>query len=385
MIVFKNYFKIVFANKLFFIPFIIFLDFATYFSVSSGSQDTDPDEDKFTYAIIDNDKTPESESLLSYMEDKGTIKSINYDENAIKDALFYKDVESVLVIPENFSDDLKNGTAKVQKYKSSNEWISFYLDLKINNYLNTQKMYEEKFPEMNIEDLSKILKEDLNVDTNVEYITTKDDGETKLSFAIYMKFIGFVLLMQLLIGVTITSSAFNTDIVKKRIICSSYTDRKFNRDLLLGHCTIALVIIMFPILASFIYYPASLVLSKSGLLMILRVFFHSLTVLALAGVITSISGNQEKLTIMINAISLPLCFLGGIFIPLELISGNILKVSQFLPQYWFSRGIEVVSDTMVTSQNLTDYWRGVGIEMIMMIALMLIAIGINRQKRMLRI
>lgn len=59
--------------------------------------------------------------------------------------------------------------------------------------------------------------------------------------------------------------------------------------------------------------------------------------------------NSNMLTGAVNTIPLGMCFLCGVFVPMELIGDNVKKVARFLPAYWY----EVINNLLSTHAHLT--------------------------------
>lgn len=56
---------------------------------------------------------------------------------------------------------------------------------------------------------------------------------------------------------------------------------------------------------------------------------------------------------MVNVLSLALCFLGGIFVPLELFGDEIVNVAKFTPTYWYAMSNDLIASTKsIASANL---------------------------------
>ena len=62
-----------------------------------------------------------------------------------------------------------------------------------------------------------------------------------------------------------------------------------------------------------------------------------LVAMALAYVSGILAHTPASLNGLNNVLSLGLCFLGGVFVPIEMLGEGIEKVSRFTPTYWYSR------------------------------------------------
>ena len=83
-----------------------------------------------------------------------------------------------------------------------------------------------------------------------------------------------------------------------------------------------------------------------------------------------------------NFLSLGMCFLCGVFVPMNVMDRNVLKVSQFLPVYWY----ETVNETLGSYSHLTgeaaaSVWKGIGLEAMFAIAFVCMILVVTRYQR----
>ena len=77
-----------------------------------------------------------------------------------------------------------------------------------------------------------------------------------------------------------------------------------------------------------------------------------------------------------------MCFLCGVFVPMNVMDRNVLKVSQFLPVYWY----ETVNETLGSYSHLTgeaaaSVWKGIGMEAMFAIAFVCMILVVTRCQR----
>lgn len=385
MIVFRQYLKVIWKIKSIFIAFIIFLFFSSFFALKSGETSISKEVNHYKFAVIDRDNSTLSKNLVAFIGEKAKPVTIKKDKLAIKDNLFYRNIHVVIVIPKGFEKNCDNSDISIERYSSPNAWASFYFNSHINNYMNFRKQYRENFPDFSEGRINRMLKEDLSYETEVKSMERDRETGLRKGFTAYFRFMGYVLLYEILGGIGIASVAFNKEQVRRRIMCSSLKESEINKGMMLGHLFLTLLVIAMPLLTTFFLFPLSIIFSATAGLMTMRLIVHTLTIVAMAMLLTVLTNKISTVSIISNAVSLPMCFLGGIFIPLELLSPKILKISQFLPQYWFSKGISAVSGRVITRADYSEFLKGIGMEFIMIGAILLLALGINWQKRILRL
>ena len=76
-----------------------------------------------------------------------------------------------------------------------------------------------------------------------------------------------------------------------------------------------------------------------------------------------------------NVVSLSLSFLGGVFVPLEVMGENVKAVSRFLPTYWYSTAVNAITD----GKGFADIAGYMGIELLFGIACLAVGIVFARR------
>ena len=90
----------------------------------------------------------------------------------------------------------------------------------------------------------------------------------------------------------------------------------------------------------------------------LNSFSCMLVALALGYFTGMISENAVALNGINNVLSLGLCFLGGVFVPLEMLGNGIVSIAQFLPTYWYSRINGILRDYGEIEQRAVAHHMG---------------------------
>ena len=117
----------------------------------------------------------------------------------------------------------------------------------------------------------------------------------------------------------------------------------------------------------------------TGALYMLLMISLMMAVLGMAFVITNLVKDINALTMMANIIGLGICFLSGVFVPMEYLSDGVLKVASFLPGYWYILGCREIEIYTSTSQ-LSKIFSYVGIELLFAIGFIGIGLAISRLK-----
>ena len=79
------------------------------------------------------------------------------DQDAVNDAIFYRDVNYVIYIPKNFGEDILEGKSPRVEYKSSGDQYSSYSEMLVEKYIKLALIYKDYYK--NDELISKIMKQ----------------------------------------------------------------------------------------------------------------------------------------------------------------------------------------------------------------------------------
>lgn len=106
-----------------------------------------------------------------------------------------------------------------------------------------------------------------------------------------------------------------------------------------------------------------------------------LVALSLGYLTGTISNSPTAVNGMNNVISLGLCFLGGIFVPPEMLSDTVKKVACFLPTYWYSTvNIALGEHGSARGELMTTIRQGFLIQFLFAAACFMLTVVIQKKK-----
>lgn len=77
-----------------------------------------------------------------------------------------------------------------------------------------------------------------------------------------------------------------------------------------------------------------------------------------------------------------MCFLCGVFVPMNIMDRNVLKVSQFLPVYWYENVNETLgSYSHLTGEAAVSVWKGIGLEAMFAVVFVCMILAVTRYQR----
>jgi len=285
MQVFKAYFKVMRASAGAIAMYVaIFLGLSVAFSLAFASQEAEGfAQTRTPVAVINRDEeAPLAQGLVGYLEDTSRVVPYPDDPEKLQDALFFRNVEYIAIIPAGFSDDFLSGRdCAVQKVTVPGSISSRYVDMRIDKYLRTARLRHQYGGDQSQEELAATARADLAQETPVTVLSSSATNRSEQGFAFYYRYFAYAVLATIIMGVSSIMMAFNRPDLRRRSLCAPIPARSRSMQLAAGHTVFALGCWSVLVLFSFVLYGRSLL--SSGL-----VWLYCLNTLAFTIVSASI-------------------------------------------------------------------------------------------------
>ena len=338
MQVFKTYFKIINKTKMqIMIYVIVFLVMSVLFvSLDTNSGTTEFSAEKSRVAFFNYDKDSELvKDLRKFLEDRTNLVEIEDDSKSIQDALFFRDAEYIVKIPEGFYDDLKAGKeASVIKTSLPGSASNMYVDMLVERYLSTAWLYFNNASGLSDEDIIKNINIDLSKETQVKLDTYFSDGTDITAGEQFANFISYTIFAVLILGVSTVMLAFTAKDIRARNLAAPLKIRSYNAGLAAGNICFMLLVWAVFMVASGIMQP-SVIFSKQGLLIGINLFVFCIAALGISFLIANIVKSRNAMSAAANVVALGTSFISGAFVPQFLLGDTVLSIARFTPNYWY--------------------------------------------------
>lgn len=347
MIVFKTILKILNKLKGMIILYTIILIAITTLNQKTENNIGSFEEEKPDILIINKDNENEiTKSFIEYLGKYSNLKDIDInDEEKIDDAIFYRDVNFAIYIPNNFGEDLINGNNPVIEYKSCGDEYSSYSKMIIEKYIKTIALYSKYYKGKElIDNVNNILQTDINVEMKTTLDTTKLSSMNK-----YFNFLNYAFLAGCVYCVSMILSSLNEENVKKRTIISSFNYKKYNRIVILSNAIVVLIMWTLYMILSFILFK-NLMITPNGLLYIANSFVFAICGLSIGNLIGNIIKDKNAIGGIINVVALGSSFLCGCFVPFEYMPDYVIKVAHIFPTYYY-----VINNEMIRRMEIFNF------------------------------
>jgi len=338
MTVYKTFLKVLNKSKVPIIMYTVFLITFGSLSFSNNSTAMDFTASKPDIVIVnDDEEVGVTKNLINYLKENTDVRDIK-DENAINDALFYRDVNYVIYIPKNYQNDFLTGNNPEIKIKSTKDYYSSLADIILNRYLTVANAYRETYSNESI--IIEKINKSLNTSTKVD-IKSKIDTNTLSKATRYYDFLNYSMMAGAIYVICLVLSSFHEEKVKKRIIVSSMDYKKQNNILLFANSVFAIIVWLVYVILS-IVLCGDVILSSRGLIYILNSFIFTICCVTIAFLISNLINNKNAINGIINVVALGSSFLCGAFVPVEFLPDSVIKIAHLLPSYWYINSNELI-------------------------------------------
>lgn len=355
------------------------------FMMSFTAQKTEKDKfsaDSVNVTIIDEDQSTLSKGIYDFIDSRHEIVELrSTDAETLTDNLFYQTVSYVLTIPKGFEDSfLAEGTLTLTHNMREDSASGFFVNQQVDSFLNSVDLYMTGG--FTIEESIASTMENFENSPEVTLITFEEKSNaTNPTMFYYFQYMCYIFLMIFSVSLVPILVTFHQEDLNARISCSSTSAQSRNIQIGLG-CLVYSVLTwaVFILLAVIFFKPAS-VFSEQGVLCLLNSFIFTLICTSITLVLSTFNLKDNALNLISNIIGLAMSFLCGVFVPQWLLSEKVLAFSKFLPAYWYTKIINMLSGWSGEPYSLSNYWKYIGIEVIFLIAIFSIYLVANKQRK----
>ena len=379
MTVFKGYMKILKKNiGLVIIYLVIFFSVAMALQAAASKEHLeDFEKARVDIAVADNDQSTLSHALTDYLKTIHNVSEISSDPSVMQEELFYRNVEYIVVIPEDFYENCMVNGESISVTKVPGSYSAYYVDQQLESCLNTMRTYlEAGFSRK--EAAAAILDEKRG---KVTMLDTDENNGTS-GWLYYFRYIPYLFLALLCYVMGYVLMAFKKDDIPKRMQASAVSARRQSLEGLLAMFVMGGGLWGIGMAGAILMYGKKFLSSENFGYYVLNTLVMMAVALSLSYLIGLFVKNSNMLSGIANILSLGMCFLCGVFVPMNIMDRNVLKVSQFLPVYWYENVNETLgSYSHLTGEAAVSVWKGIGLEAMFAVVFVCMILAVTRYQR----
>ncbi len=356
---------------------IIFLALSFFLSGSGKeSKATQFTKNKIDIAVINEDEGVLGSKLKEYIGGIHNLVELENDKELLQDELYNRNVEYILFIPKDFTSKLRAGEIEnlCENVKIPGSTTGKYIDYQIEQYISTLNLYlisqveEEKALAYTMNDLSA----EVEVNLLDSKITT-----SKADDYYYFLYLPYILISLVILGIGPILMIFNKKEINDRNLCSAMPLKKKNMQLIMGCIITVMIFYLLFMIVAFVIYGKNMGTLKEALYLI-NAFVFLIIATGMGYFVSIFTTTTNELNMITNTIGLGMSFLGGIFVPREILGENVLVISKFLPTYWYVNAVEAIQNVSSNSGFMKDIQISIGIQLLFAIAIFAVALVATR-------
>lgn len=291
--------------------------------------------DSTSIAIFDKDSSDISKGLTDYLNTTAKVETLENTQKAKDDALYFEQVDYILTIPKNFSEELLKGkTPKLDVQVRPGSYSKTLVDGAVNHYLNTFSAYQRIFPDKELKEQLAYTEKNLSVQgkvsTDSEYAVRAHRKATAGVFDL----LSYGLFASTFLGIACIYLAFNRQEIRQRNLCSPISQKGLTRKIFVSSLLYSSFVLLVFLVYNLIYTRSSF--NGYTLLFVANTLMFFLSIITFSLMITSLSSNNMVTSVVNNTFILGSCFISGVFVPSRYLPDIVIKASMLTPTYWFT-------------------------------------------------
>lgn len=382
MQVFKAFFKITQKNMTANIIFVlIYLGITIAVSnAMPGQMEKVFSKASLNIALDNQDDGLLGEALSRYLGDNNQIKPVPEGERALQDAMYYQEIDYVLIIPADFTEKFIAGEREglLEETIVPGSTSASLVRSEIEGFLKTVSMYLDTGFEM--ERALELAAEDLQKEANVEFLDGNEEEALGGGYY-FFNYLPYVFTCMMILGIGFVLRTFGNKDLSARNKCSAMPFLKQNAQLVLGCLVFMTAVYLIFMVMACVFVEHDYMFSIKGALSMGNALVFSICALSVAWLVAQFAKSVVALNAFSNLFGLSFCFLGGVFVSTDLMSEGTKQVAKFVPSYWYvnaNREIQNVAGFSSAGQVYQSYF------IVLMFAAAFFVIGLFIRRMKLR-
>lgn len=333
----------------------VFIFFAVFCAVSlimakvnGGGGESSFQQDSLDIAIVDEDDGAMADQIREYFGTHDQVTKMKMDQDKITDALYWRRLDYVLVIPEGAGKTLAQGE------------IPEFSCMKVPGYFDSA--YFEAELQMYLQKMAALIKNGVDTDAAQQQLMRLQQKETKVCMASFVNknqgdmstrfflYVPYLFIAVGISGIGLVLLRINGKEVRERTECGAMPMKKRVMGLTAAILVYGLCLYLFVLVAA-------VVISGGNILTDARLPWFAVNIFAMLlfgislGFFTGMTvKNSDAVNGVVNVTSLVFCFLGGVFVPRQFFGDGVMRVAKLFPTYWY-----VVNNEMIGAmKNVTQ-------------------------------
>lgn len=379
MTVFKGYLKCMKGNLHTVIMYCgIFITVSMVMAIVSADKGNGGDytSDSLSIAVEDQDHSLWSQTLTEYLSQYHQVEVTKRSRKELADALYYDEVQYLILLPENFKELCLTGREKLETVPKPGSTDQYYVDLFLDQFISSARAYlaagySDQEAAQAVLDTGK-----------VQGKVTLNTRHSALDLYNVFRILPYLYLSILCFTMGMIQREYQKPDIKRRLLASCVPLRKKNLQILAAYLAVGTAVWAVGDLTAMVLCWDSFWSSPSKAYILVNSFAVMLGSLSTAFLLGSLAKTYAAVNGMANVASLAMCFLGGVFVPVEILTEGVKKVGQFFPTYWHSQNISLLSfHGSLSPAQKEEFLAGCLLQVLFAAACVAVALAVSRGKQ----
>ena len=308
--------------------------------VRGGGGESSFQQDSLDIAVVDEDDGAIAGQIREYFGTHDQVTKMKMDQDKITNALYWRRLDYVLVIPEGAGKTLAQGEIpELSCMKVPGYFDSAYFEAELQMYL--QKM-------------AALVKNGVDTDAAQQKLMNLQQKETKVRMASFVNknqgdmstrfflYVPYLFISVGISGIGLVLLRINGKEVRERTECGALPMKKRVLGLTAAILVYGLCLYLFVLVAAVVISGGNILTDARLPWFAVNIFAMLLFGISLGFFTGMIAKNGDAVNGVVNVTSLVFCFLGGVFVPRQFFGDGVMKVARLFPTYWY-----VVNNEMI--------------------------------------
>jgi ABC-2 type transport system permease protein len=380
MTVFKGYMKI---TKRLFGMILMYMAIFTGVTIAmqSAARKTEVNNysaEQLDIAVVDQDGGELAKGLVDFLEVNHHVEYMENNEGVMQEALYYETVDLIIRIPDGFEEKCLQDGEPLPVTTIPGTYNTIYVSQQINNFLNQIRTYEAAGYTVT-EAVGKCQNQE---ESEVMLLSDSANKNGMPAYGYAMRYMPYLFLTALCYVLGLILASFRNREVQNRMMASAVSLRRQNGESILAFLVVGMAMWLFAVISVVILNGKDFLTDPNVGYYLMNSLLLMLVCLAISFVLGLLVNDPKVVNNIVTPLSLGMCFLCGAFVEMSFLGENVLRVSRFLPVYWY----EMVNETLSNSITMTDtirmtIYKGFGIQLLFVAALIGMALAVSKLKQ----
>ncbi|MBE6484071.1 MAG: ABC transporter permease [Actinomycetaceae bacterium] len=390
MNVFRTSMRVVAGHRLYILIYLVLLScFGLFMGKMQGGQNLEKevvDTQQYTVAVIDRDNSAISRGLTAYVESMGEVTDLEDTPRSIQDATAQDYISYIVIIPAGYGDSLRAAASDEEELPLLDTVVNYrsaagsLLDTRVNGYL--AQVYDYlSLPGSSPEQAIALADEAMAQSADVELVTA-DAPPLPDGLRVFAEFSMYPMVAFSVVAIALLLVALNRRPIRSRLSAAPISGASRSVSVMWACLAVGILGWLWISALGVVVFGLDSLATSAPLVAVvcLALFTVMLNGIAIGFLVGQLGGDNAANAVA-NIGGMTMCFLGGAWVPLELMPDGLTMLARFTPGYWANEAIMGASQSGAAGAGaILGYVGQCGVCALFAVAIFAVALAIGRSR-----